>query len=293
MNYYAGIEAGGTKFKCLVANDPKNVIAESIFPTIDPEYTLTQVIDYLRQIEHSQRITIQGIGLACFGPLDLDQSSPKYGWITTTPKKNWQNFPILQFFKEHLDTPVKIETDVNAAALGEGKWGASVGISDYAYITVGTGIGGGVIHNYQPLYGMAHPEIGHMKIQPDENDPFSGNCPFHVNCLEGLANAPSIAARWKTDASLLDDDHPAWRFEAYYLGQAIHNLIMICSPKKVILGGGVMKRAGLIEMVRSEVTRILNGYIESSYMEDMNEFIVPPLLGDRAGALGAVALFEP
>lgn len=291
MDFYAGIEAGGTKIKCIIASDPGNVVDETTFATTGPEETLPLVIDHLHQSTQRLKITLKGVGLSCFGPLDLDTHSPTYGWITSTPKVAWRNFPILQYFQDRLEIPVLIETDVNGAALGEGRWGAAAGISDYVYITVGTGIGGGVIHNFTPLFGMTHPEIGHMKIQPHPEDPFPGNCPYHTTCLEGLANAPSLAARWNIDPALLEDDHPAWRFEAYYLGQAIHNLILVCAPKMVILGGGVLKRQGLIEKTRLETTKILNGYVESNYLNNMNEYIVPPALGDRAGALGAIALF--
>lgn len=290
MDYFAGIEAGGTKFKCIIARDPDHVVAEAIFPTSDPLVTLPLISDYLINVEKSLGVTLRGIGLSCFGPVDLDLTSPQYGWITSTPKIAWRNFPILQYFQEHHSLPVRIETDVNGAALGEGRWGAAIGVSDYVYITVGTGIGGGVIHNHTPLFGMTHPEIGHMKILHHPDDPFPGNCPYHTSCLEGLANAPSLAARWKTDPALLVDDHPAWDFEAFYLGQAIHNLILVCAPKKVIIGGGVLKRNKLIEKVRDQTQVILNGYIQSKFLQNMNEYIVPPALEDRAGALGAISL---
>lgn len=291
MNYFAGIELGGTKIKCLIASDPDDVADECVIPTTNPEETLPRIIDFVQNSAQRLSLSLQGAGVSCFGPLDLDPQSSTYGWITSTPKKEWRNFPVLQYIQDHLGIPVRIETDVNGAALAEGRWGAAVGLSDYVYITVGTGIGGGVIHNFTPLIGMSHPEIGHMKIQPHPDDPFQGNCPYHTNCLEGLANAPSIAARWKSDPTLLADDHQAWIFEAFYLGQAIHNLILFCAPKKVILGGGVLKRNGLIEKTRDETLKILNGYIVSGYLEDMHEYIVPPALGDRSGALGAIALF--
>ncbi len=290
MDYFAGIEAGGTKFKAIIAQDPASVIAEEIFQTTTPEETLPHVVAFVKDVSIKYNIRIVAAGLSCFGPVDLDPNSPTYGTITTTPKLAWRNYPILKFFQDQLEVPIAFETDVNGAALGEGRWGAAKGISDFVYITVGTGIGGGVIHNYKPLFGMTHPEIGHMKIQPHPNDPFPGNCPYHTTCLEGLANAPSLSARWNADPETLPDDHPAWDFEAFYLGQAIHNLILICSPKRIILGGGVLKRHGLIEKVRIESVRILNGYIKTSYLDTIDEYIVSPELGDRAGALGAIAL---
>jgi fructokinase len=290
MHYYAGIEAGGTKFRCIIANSPQDVIADATFQTTAPDETLPQVINFLKHVSTTQGLHLSAAGLSCFGPVDLEPGSPTYGYITTTPKLKWRNFPILNYIQDALQIPVKFETDVNGAALGEGKWGAARGISDFVYITVGTGIGGGVIHDGKPLYGMTHPEIGHMKIQRHPEDDFPGNCPYHTTCLEGLANAPALTQRWKVDPSTLPDDHPAWKFEAYYLGQAIHNLILVCAPKRIILGGGVLKRRGLIENVRVQSKAILNGYVETRYLEEMDTYVLPPALGDLAGALGAIAM---
>ncbi len=288
--FFAGIEAGGTKFKCIIAKDPSTIIAEAVFPTIDPEHTLPKVVDFFSRTSSEKNISLAAAGLACFGPLNLDPQSSNYGTITSTAKVQWRNFPIREYFHTHQQIPIYIDTDVNGAALAEGKWGGAIGISDFVYITVGTGIGGGIIHQGIPLFGMVHPEIGHMKIQPHPEDSFPGNCPYHVTCLEGLANAPSLRERWKKDPTVLPDDHPAWNFEAYYLGQAIHNLILVCAPKRIILGGGVLKRAGLLEKVRLEVLRILNGYVSSSYLDDLSQYIISPALADQAGALGAIAL---
>lgn len=292
MDYFVGIEAGGTKFKCIIGRDPENILTEATFKTTIPEETLPLVVDYIKQTINKHGIRLIGAGLSCFGPLDLDPASPTYGSITTTPKLSWRNFPVLNFLQNNIGLPIKIETDVNGAALGEGKWGAARGISDFVYITVGTGIGGGIIHDHKPIYGMTHPEIGHMKLQPHPDDHFLGNCPYHTTCLEGLANAPALKARWNCDPAQLPDDHVAWNFEAYYLGQAIHNLILVCSPKRIVMGGGVLKRSGLIEKVRVECLQILNGYVESKYLSDIDHYIVPPALGDRAGALGAIALIN-
>jgi fructokinase len=290
MHYYAGIEAGGTKFRCIIASGPDHIIADATFQTTIPEETLPQVINFIKQSVATTGVQLVAAGLSCFGPVDLEPSSATFGYITTTPKLKWRNFPILNYIRDALQLPMKFETDVNGAAIGEGKWGAAHGISDFVYITVGTGIGGGIIQHGKPLYGMTHPEIGHMKIQPHPEDSFSGNCPYHTTCLEGLANAPALAERWKVDPSVLPDDHPAWKFEAYYLGQAIHNLILVCAPKRIILGGGVLKRQGLIEKVRLQSKAILNGYVETPYLDDMDTFVLPPALGDLSGALGAIAM---
>lgn len=292
MNYYAGIEGGGTKFKVIIANNPRHIVAEASFPTRDPDNTLAEVISFLHTFQLTSSIQLRGIGLACFGPLELDARSPNYGNITTTPKLLWQNFPILEFFRAHLNLPVWINTDVNAAALAEGRWGAARGLAEYAYITVGTGIGGGLIHNKRPIIGMTHPEIGHMRVTRALDDQFAGNCPSHLDCLEGLASAPAIEDRWDSDPVDLDQDHPAWNLEAYYLGQMVYNLAITYSPKRVILGGGVMKSNGLIEKVREHFKLQMSSYIQSSYLENLNEYIVPPSLGDLAGALGAVALIK-
>lgn len=289
MHYYAGIEAGGTKFRCIIANSPDDIIADAAFQTTFPEETLPRVIRFIKHETAKQDVQLRAAGLSCFGPVDLDPGSSTFGYITTTPKLKWRSFPILKYVQDALGIPVNFETDVNGAALGEGKWGAARGISNFVYITVGTGIGGGVIIDGKPLYGMTHPEIGHMKIQPHPEDRFAGNCPYHTTCLEGLANAPSLAERWGVDPSTLPDDHPAWDFEAHYLGQAIHNLILVCAPKRIILGGGVLKRRGLIEKVRAESKKSLNGYVETRYLEEMENYILPPALGDLAGALGAIA----
>lgn len=291
MHYYAGIEAGGTKFRCIIANNPDVIIADATFQTSVPEETLPRVIEFIHQSSFKHGIKLSGAGLSCFGPIDLDHNSSTYGYITTTPKIKWRNYPILDVIRDALDVPVKFDTDVNGAALGEGRWGAACGVSDFVYLTVGTGIGGGIIHDHKPLYGMTHPEIGHMKIQPHPDDPFIGICPYHTSCLEGLANGPSIAARWETEPSILPDDHQAWSLEAYYLGQAVHNLIVVCSPKRIVMGGGVLNQSGLIEKVRHESKKILNGYVETQYLEDMKHYIVPPALGGLSGALGAIAMF--
>lgn len=291
MIYFGGIEGGGTKTKCIIAADPEHVLDITTFPTTNPAILLPGLAEYFLQAESRFRVTLSGLGLAYFGPLDLDPQSQTYGAITTTPKLEWQNVSLKNYFQDHLQIPVAVDTDVNAAANAERLWGAARGLSDFAYITIGTGIGAGIFANGKPIHGMVHPEFGHFLLRQDPSiDPFPGVCPYHRGCLEGLASGPSMAARWQVSATTLPDDHPAWDLEASYLGQAIHALTVICSPQRVILGGGVMDHAGLIELVRLKTLQSINNYVKSPLLENIDSFVVKPELGDKAGALGAISL---
>lgn len=292
MEWYGGIEAGGTKFNCIIAQDPDHILAEATIPTKTPEITVPEVIRFFKEAEKGHNLKISGMGIACFGPVNLDQKDPLFGSITSTPKVQWQNTPLLKLLKSDFNIPFGFDTDVNGAALGEGKWGAGRGLSDFIYITIGTGIGGGIISNGQPLHGLIHPELGHMLIKHDRaQDPFEGLCPFHGDCLEGLAAGPAISKRWGISTHDMPADHPAWDLEAIYLAQAVHNMALFCSPKRIIMGGGVMKVPGLLQKVRTLASRSLNGYVDSELITKENEiFIVAPQLGDRAGSLGAITL---
>jgi fructokinase len=292
MNWYGGIEAGGTKFYCIIASDPQHILAEATIPTTTPQKTLPEVVSFFVNQQAKLHIHLNGMGVSCFGPINLDPQDAGYGTITSTPKVQWQNTSLLKLLKAKLDLPFGFDTDVNGAALGEGLWGAGQGLSDFIYITVGTGIGGGIITNHQPVHGLIHPEVGHMRINHDwAKDPYAGNCPFHGDCLEGLACGPAMTSRWGISTHDLNADHPAWELEANYLSQAIHNLALTLSPKRFILGGGVMNKSGLIEKVRAFSQDSLNGYIDHDTIKNMVEnFIVPPALGNRSGALGAIAL---
>jgi fructokinase len=294
MEWYGGIEAGGTKFNCMVASDPGNILAESRISTTTPDQTLPRVAEFFIQVEKKHGIHIGSLGLATFGPIDLNENSPKFGYITSTPKIVWQNLNILGYFKQALQIPVNFDVDVIGAALGEGKWGSAQDCKDYVYITVGTGIGGGVIINGHPVHGLVHPELGHIFIPHDkEVDDFSGNCPIHGDCLEGLASGPSIQARWGVKSEDLPADHPAWKLEARYLGYLLANVVLSFSPQRVILGGGVMKTPGLVQMARKEMLDILNGYVKSENLIDHPEsFVQNPGLGDRSGILGAIVLAQ-
>jgi fructokinase len=237
---------------------------------------------------------IKAIGVGSFGPVDLQPESPHYGYITTTPKPGWQYANLAGPLREAFGVPVGFDTDVNAAALGEGRWGAAQGLDTFVYFTVGTGIGGGAMVNGKLLHGVLHPEMGHMILPREaQRDPFAGACPFHGSCLEGLAAGPAIEKRWGVRGETLPADHPAWTLEAHYLALGVVNVISILSPQRVILGGGVMSQQQLFPLIRAEVQCLLSGYLKAPQIsEKIDEYIVPPALGDRAGVLGAIALAQ-
>lgn len=287
---FGAIEAGGTKFVCAVGSDPAN-LAVTQLPTTSPEITMADAVNFLR--EHSHGI-LQAVGIGSFGPVDLSPSSPTFGHITSTPKIAWRNFNFVGTVRAAFDVPIGFDTDVNAAALGEARWGAAQSISDFIYLTVGTGIGGGAIVNGRVLHGLVHPEMGHIRIPHDQvRDPYRGCCPFHGNCLEGLACGPAMEERWGIPASTLPVDHPAWALEAHYLALGLANSVCTLSPKRIVLGGGVMQQQWLIPLVRSELVRLLNGYVQSIELtEKVDEYVVPAKLGNRAGIAGALALAQ-
>ncbi len=240
-----------------------------------------RVVEYFRS-----RPPVGAIGIGSFGPVDPNPQSKTFGYITSTPKLAWRNFDFAGAIRQALGVAVAFDTDVNAAALAEHRWGAAQGLDDFIYVTVGTGVGGGGMSNGRLLHGRMHPEMGHIRVPHDRaRDPFAGNCPYHGDCLEGLVAAPAIQARWGQPPHLLPAGHPAWKLEAHYLALGLANWICSLSPMRIILGGGIMQHVELFEMVRSEVTGLLNGYVESPE-------IVPPALGARAGVLGAIALAE-
>ncbi|MEA3308600.1 MAG: ROK family protein [Chloroflexota bacterium] len=289
---FGGIEAGGTKFVCAVGTDPDDIRAQVSFPTTTPEETIGRAIDFLAA--QQQQTPLTAIGIGGFGPLDPKPSSPHYGYITTTPKPGWQQTDLVGPIKESLGIPVGFDTDVNCAARGEYRWGAAQGLDSFIYLTVGTGIGGGCLINGQPVHGLMHPEMGHIRIPHDlERDPFPGNCPYHGDCLEGLANGPALAARWGQKGVLLPPAHPAWQLEAEYLALALVNYILTIMPERIVLGGGVMQQAQLFPLIRARVLELLNGYLAvPEIVAGIDEYIVPPGLGNRAGVLGAIALAE-
>ena len=290
MNFFGGIEAGGTKFVCMVGSGPNDIRAEARFPTTSPAETIGRVAAFFKQ--RAQELALSAVGVASFGPVNLDSTSPTFGYITTTPKPGWANTDMVGRLKAELGIPVIFDTDVNAAAFGEYRWGAGQHLDPIIYLTIGTGIGGGVICNGKPLHGLVHPEIGHMLIPHDQElDPFPGVCPFHGDCLEGLACGPAMRQRWGQSAETLPDIHPAWNIEAHHIALALVNLVLCYSPRRVIIGGGVMQREALFPLVRRKVQQLLNGYVHSpQIIESIDQYIVPPALGNQSGVLGAIAL---
>jgi fructokinase len=290
---FAGIEAGGTKWVGMIAGHPGDIYATLRFETTQPKETIGEAIEFFQsQVQQAGKLT--GLGIGSFGPLDLNRESSTYGFITSTPKPGWANTDLLTPFQQALNLPVGFDTDVNAAALGEQRWGAGEGLSDFIYLTVGTGIGGAAVVNKGLVHGMIHPEIGHMRIPHDwEQDPFPGICPYHGDCLEGLATGPAIQSRWQSAGEDLPPDHPAWELEANYLALGVTNLVLAFSPQRVILGGGVMEQAQLFPLIRSKVEDLLGGYINApEIQENIAEYIVSPGLGSQAGVLGAIALAQ-
>ncbi|MGQ9482615.1 ROK family protein [Chloroflexus sp.] len=286
---YGGIEAGGTKWVCAIGTGPDDIRAEVRFPTTTPVETLANAIAFFRAHEPAH---LAAIGVGSFGPVDLNPVSPSYGSITTTPKPGWAHTDVVRTLHQALGRPIGFDTDVNVALLGERQWGAARDCDVAVYITVGTGIGGGAVVGGKLVHGLIHPEMGHMRLVRDPaRDPFTGICPYHSDCLEGLACGPALKARWQTPAEELPADHPAWELEADYLGQAMANLLCILSPERIIIGGGVMSRPQMFPLVRAATQRWLNGYLQHPYIIDHPEMLmVPPALGQRAGVLGAIAL---
>lgn len=279
------IEAGGTKFVCAIGNEKGEIFERVQFPTTTPEETMNKVVEFL------SNKGIETIGLGCFGPVDLNKQSKTYGYITTTPKKYWNNYNIVGELKKHFDVPIGFDTDVNGAALGEATLGAAKGLDSCVYYTIGTGIGAGAYIDGKLIHGLLHPEMGHVLVTVHPEDTYKGICRFHGRCLEGMASGPAIEDRWGEKAYNLPKDHKAWEFEAYYIAQALANCILILSPKKIILGGGVMKQKQLFPLIRNQVQQLLNGYIKAdSIIDDIENYIVYPELGDNAGICGALIL---
>lgn len=286
---FGGIEAGGTKFVCAVGTGPDDIRAEVRFPTTTPEETIGQALAFFRAQEG-----VTAVGIAAFGPLDPDPNSPTFGHITTTPKPGWANVDLAGAVRQGLGVPIGFDTDVNGAALGEWRWGAAQGLDNFIYLTIGTGIGGGAMVNGRLLHGLIHPEMGHIALPHDRQaDPFPGKCPYHGDCLEGMAAGPAIEARWGVKGQNLPPDHPAWELEAHYLALALRTFICTLSPQRIILGGGVMAQPQLFPLVRQKTLAALNGYVQSpAILEQIDSYIVPPGLGNRAGVLGALALAQ-
>ena len=285
MKYYGSLEAGGTKMVCAIGDEQGNILERVSIPTLAPETTMPAILDFFKNKN------ISALGIGCFGPVDLDKKSPTYGYITTTPKLAWRNYDIVGVCKKELGIPVGFDTDVNGSALGEATWGCTKDLDNSIYITVGTGNGVGVIIDRKPYHGMLHPEGGHIFLARHPQDPMErGVCPYHELCLEGLASGPSIQARWGKPGVELADRKEVWELEAYYLAQAICSYIMILSPERIIVGGGVAHQEQMMPLIRKEVLRQMGGYIAAKGMQDLDNYIVLPSLNDNQGILGALKL---
>lgn len=289
MALFGTIEGGGTKFVCAIGRAPDDLTDVVTFPTTTPDETLRMAISFF-----SEQDPLDAIGIAMFGPLDLDRSSATYGSVRTTPKPGWSRVDVVSPVSEAFGVPVGFDTDVNGAALGEGRWGAGRGLETFLYVTIGTGIGGGGVIAGDPIHGLVHPEIGHLRIPRHPEDSFPGACPFHGDCLEGLAAGPAIAARWGRPATDLGPDFDrAIEFEAFALGGAMANLVLTVSPERIILGGGVMKIPGLLDATRQQMLASLDGYVDASiFAGGAVDFLVAPELGDRSGIAGGLVLAE-
>ena len=275
---------------CGVGTGPDDLQLTTV-PTTSPQATIDQIIAFFRDQAGRE---LSAVGIGAFGPVDLHPESPTFGFITSTPKVGWQQYDLASTLYRALQVPIGFDTDVNAAAAGEARWGAGRGLANFLYLTVGTGIGGGALVNGEVIHGLLHPEMGHIRIPHDLSaDPFPGSCPYHKDCLEGLASGPAMQARWGKRAQELPADHPAWALEAHYLALGLATWVCTVSPERILLGGGVMQQASLFPMIRQELLRLLNGYIDAKpLLKEIDSYVAPPELGSRAGVLGAMVLAE-
>lgn len=279
-----GLEAGGTKMVCAIGNEKGEIEKQVSFPTTSPEETMPKMIEFFA------KENIEALGIGCFGPIDPVKGSETYGYITTTPKKGWNNYPIVQEFENALKVPVGFDTDVNSSVLGEVTFGDAKSLHSCLYLTIGTGIGAGVYVNGELLHGNMHPEAGHILIRRKEGDSFEGCCPFHKDCFEGMAAGPAIEKRYGVKAVELFDREEVWKLEAHYIAQALVTYTLTYAPQKIILGGGVMHQMQLFPLIREEFDKLLAGYIATKEVKDLEHYIVPASLKDLQGAMGCLEL---
>jgi fructokinase len=289
--FYGAIEAGGTKFACAIGDHRGRVHAEERFATADPATTIAATLEFLRA-RGAEVGGLAAIGVGSFGPVELDRNSVRYGYIGRTPKAGWSGVDIAGALAREFSCPIGFDTDVNAAALAEHRWGAATDVHTLVYVTVGTGIGGGAFIDGKPIHGLMHPEIGHMYPRRHARDlGFTGICPFHGDCLEGVASGPAIVARAGSLLSELDAAHPQWEIQADYLGQLCAQLVLMLSPQRILMGGGVMTQTQLLAPIRRRLQHWLRGYIDRpQVLSAVDSYVVSPGLGIRAGVLGALAL---
>lgn len=289
MAVFGGIEAGGTKWECAVGTGPGDLRATETILTTSPAETIGRAVAFFER-----EGPVDALGIGSFGPVDLKPSSPGWGRITTTPKPGWAHADVAPAIGRRLSVPVAFDTDVNAAALGEHRWGAAQGLDTFCYVTIGTGIGGGVMAGGKLLHGLLHPEFGHLRIPHDTAaDPFAGACPYHGDCWEGLASGTAIESRWGRRPEELAGDEAVWELEARYVALGLVSVISVLSPERIVLGGGIGTVAGLLPLVRREIVALVGGYLDAPELaEEIDRYMVPPELGARSGVLGAIALAE-
>jgi fructokinase len=284
-----GIETGGSKWECAVGTGPDDLRASETIPTTTPVETIGRAVTFFER-----EGPVDAIGIGSFGPVDQKPSSPSWGHVTTTPKPGWANTDVGGEIGRRLSVPVAFDTDVNAAALGEQRWGAAQGLDTFCYITIGTGIGGGGMAGGNLLHGLLHPEFGHIRIPHDTTaDPFPGVCPYHGDCWEGLASGRAIEARWGQPPEELAGKDEVWELEARYVALGLVCVTCVLSPQRIVIGGGVGTAPDLLSRVRPQVVALLNGYLNTAAVGDgIADYIVTPALGSRSGVLGAIALAE-
>ncbi|MGN0393887.1 MAG: ROK family protein [Coprococcus sp.] len=282
--YYGALEAGGTKMVCAIGDENKKIIDKVSIPTRLPEETSAEIIEYFKKYDICQ------LGIGAFGPINLDKNSEKFGTILNSTKKDWQGFNFYETFHNALGCPVKIDTDVGASAWGEYKQGALMGIDNGMYITIGTGVGAGIIVNGELLHGMLHPEAGHVILQRRADDDVPSKCRFHENCIEGLAAGPMLGRRTNMNGKDIPKEHPVWDLESYYIAQALVTYTMVLSTKRIVLGGGVMDNEFLFPMIRKKYAEIMAEYILAPELENLDEYIVPAMLKGEQGIIGALEL---
>lgn len=278
------LEAGGTKMVCAIGKEDGTILEQVSIPTTTPEETMPRIFNYFKDKE------IRALGVAAFGPVSVNKKSPKYGYILDTPKLAWKNYDLLGAIKEEIHVPIGLDTDVNGSCLGEMTYGCAKGLDSVIYITIGTGVGVGVAINGKLLHGMLHPEAGHILLPLNKQDEKGGICPYHKNCFEGLAAGPSIEARWGKKAVELTGQDEVWEMESFYIAQALMNYVLTLSPQKIILGGGVMHQEQLFPLIRKKTAELLNGYINTPELNDIDNYIVPASLHDNQGITGCIKL---
>lgn len=281
---YGALEAGGTKMVCAIGDETGKIIEQISIPTRTPAETIPAIVEYFKKKD------IVALGIGSFGPVDVIEDSPTYGYILDTPKLAWKQFDLLGSIQKELDLPMGLDSDVNGSCLGEMTFGCAKGLDAVLYLTIGTGIGAGISYNGKLVHGMLHPEAGHVLLANHPEDSYTGKCPYHGTCFEGLAAGPAIEERWGKKAFELVDRPEVWELEAYYIAQALSNYILTLVPRKIILGGGVMHQTQLFPLVRKKVTEMLRGYINTRELRDMDNYIVPCSLNDDQGIMGCIEL---